>query len=167
MKAWLLTLYVVLFVVLVLAFTFSIIAYSRTNTVSKNSSNSEYPGTNVYVSGVSAAPKVIFVNSDTILNGSVIPLGPENNGMTFYITGSTSVGINFNVANNNLIPDGYYINIVNSVIGQNIIIGTNTSGAQTNTTIIPSYKALVCKKVAIVTEVASEPTLFSGVIQVP
>ena len=168
MKAWLLTSYVVLFIILILAFIFAIIAFSRSSSLSKSSTvTSAYPGTNVYVSGVAAAPKSVFINSDTISNPETIYIRPQDNGTTFYVTGSTAKGINFDVVNNSEIPNGYYVNVVSSVVGQNIIIGTNIAGAQQYATIIPTFKAFVCKNVAIVNEASAEPTLFNGVIQLP
>jgi hypothetical protein len=130
---WQMVINFILFAMLVVAFTFAIWSYVKTNTI-KNSDSGSVPSiindNNTYVNNISSAPNLVrfpLGNAD-----QTYKLKSTDNGSTILITSSGGTKANFDVgfgvvdSKNNRIM-GYYIQVINGNLsgGGNIDIYSN------------------------------------------
>jgi hypothetical protein len=110
----------ILFAMIVVAFTFAIWSYVKTNAI-KNSNSPSVPtvinDNNTYVNNIASAPNAVLY-SLTDDNDYTYNLKSTDNGTTYYVsnTSGSSGKLILNIQSS--LPDGFYINVNN--------IGTNT-----------------------------------------
>jgi hypothetical protein len=118
----------ILFAMIVVAFTFAIWSYVKTNAIKNSNSPSVSTvinDNNTYVNNIASAPNSVLINAP-ILSNPIYKLSSTDNGTTFLLTGDNNSVVIFdippipNVSNGTGVLDkdgklisGYYIKVVN------------------------------------------------------
>lgn len=103
---------------IVVAFTFAIWSYVKTNAI-KNSNSPSVPSVindnNTYVNNIASAPNVVLYRLNSDASDTKYKLKSTDNGTTYYsspLYPSSSQKLIFDIDTS--LPDGFYVNLINT-----------------------------------------------------
>ena len=135
----------VLFAMLVVAFTFAIWSYVKTNNI-KNNNPSVPIGNNTYINNIASAPNLVAYDTNATTSYA---LKSTDNGTTFLLTGDNAdtAIFTFNTTpesygvrdkNNNLIK-GYYIKVTNATVSATIGVASSPYNGEAGGPVISRF----------------------------